>query len=980
MSEVAHWADVLRLRPEVLARRGHAEGLQMSLYDAVYQTTDVPYRDATYWCDITEPTTKLVEFMAEIARQLAGSGIVGELFGGDSLFHLDQGMGGGKSHALTGLWHLAHNPTEFFASDIGKSVTDVARKRAGADITFSEVRTIVLCADHFTPGAARPEFGPAVNLHQRFLWALFAGDRALYDHHVATGTDKAAIKDAIAAAGVPVLILLDEIMDYAMALAGAAHRDTITDEQAFLNALTGTVNEAPRTVMVTVMIRSDLDEQGYEGPAADFRSYLAKRLERNGTTVSVNEPQDFGKIIRRRIFARYDAALPVAALTDAWTAGGGTAWREHVFDRLPGARQLGGFASRLDRSYPFHPDVLDLIEHDWTQHAGFQRVRSTVEVFAATAYWWSTEHSAGRWAPELMGVGDIPLHVATDEVLSSGLLHGNERQVVGMRQVAEKDITSTDQGDGQAVLVDQRITDSRPWAAIQPQPAVRLATALWMYSVAVRAQGKRGATKAELLAALYVPDSLFTFADAEEVFNALTDDEDERGLGALDVIPGGGGTSPNRYLLVTQLNKRMFQRNALNRTTPELSYDLVWERVVKTLATKGSGFDSLLFIERPGEKTASKPLKDIFSDVDQRRSNRLVILDPRRWTLLNGRDGATRDDIEAGLGLGPNQLNVDFGASCVIACVNTQRRDAMVKRARSAYAWRLATAEVDRDLEMHAEMVEETSRSLIQLDGEIRRAFQHYAYLVRDNKGLRAEFVKFEDDARSALAGNDVWEDLAKRGDAVRAADGLAGSYLHQLLDLSDRNYTLSEVVEKFWRDPVFPIIPSEGVARRAVFDALRADQDGVAWELVTSAGAPLHVASPEQLLINSTDQYLRLAQPADTEPEGADRPGGGPAGSGHDVVTLPRGAGGKKGGTKPVVYQVHEITIANRSVTDPASREKLFQLLSSLADVLDPTSGADVQVATIKVELNAAAGDLDQLASKAKEAGAAWGERSEDF
>ena len=796
---------------------------------------------------------------------------------------------------------------------------------------------------------------------------------------MAAGTDKAAIRDAIAAVGGPVLILLDEIMDYAMTLAGPAHRDTIPDEQAFLNALTGAVNEIPQTVMVTVMISSDLDEPGYEGPAADFRSYIAKRLERNGTTVSVNEPQDFGAIIRRRIFAHPDGGLPISALAEAWAAGVGTAWREHVFDRLPGARQLDGFQGRLERSYPFHPDLLDLVEHDWTQYNAFQRVRSTVEVFAATAYWWSAEHSENRWAPELIGVGDIPLHTAADEVLSSGLLHNNERQIVGMRQVAEKDISSTDRRDGQAVLVDQRITNGRPWADVQPQPAVRLATALWMYSVAVRAQGKRGATKAELLAALYVPDDVFSFADAEEGFNALADDEDERGLGALDIIPGGGGSSPSRYLLVTQLNKRMFQRNALNRTAPELSYGLVWERV-KTLASKGSCFDTLLFVERSDEG-AARPLKDIFSEVDQRRSNRLVVLDPRRWTLLNGRDNATREDIEAVLGLGPNQLNVDFAATCVIACVNTQRRDTMVKRARSAYAWRLATVDVDKNLDLYGEMVEEGNRALSQLDAEIRRSFQHFAYLMRDDKGLRVEFVKFEDDARTALAGNDVWEDLAKRGDAVRSAEGLAGSYLHRLLDLSDRNYTLSEVVEKFWRDPVFPMIPSEAVARRAIFDALRIDQDGIAWELVTSTGAPLHVATPEQLLINSSDQYLRLAQPtqeADTDTDGdPDRPGGTGGGDAIGGSTV-RYEGTGDGAA--VEYQIHELTIANRSLTDRATREKLFQLLSTLADVIDPTSGADVQVATIKIEINAAAGDLDQLGSKAQEAGAAWDAHSEDF
>ena len=227
MTAVAHWADALQLRPEVLARHGHAEGLQMSLYDAVYQTTDVPYRDATYWCDITEPTTKLVEFMAEIACQLADSGLDGELFGGDSLFHLDQGMGGGKSHALTGLWHLAVHPDEFFVSDIGRAVQAVADRRSNSPVTLAGIRAVILCADHFSPGVARPEFGPAINLHQRFLWSLFDGDRSLYDAHVAMGTDKAALKDALAAADRPVLILLDEVMDYAMALAGPDNAGTL---------------------------------------------------------------------------------------------------------------------------------------------------------------------------------------------------------------------------------------------------------------------------------------------------------------------------------------------------------------------------------------------------------------------------------------------------------------------------------------------------------------------------------------------------------------------------------------------------------------------------------------------------------------------------------------------------------------------------------------------------------------------------------
>lgn len=193
--------------------------------------------------------------------------------------------------------------------------------------------------------------------------------------------------------------------------------------------------------------------------------------------------------------------------------------------------------------------------------------------------------------------------------------------------------------------------------------------------------------------------------------------------------------------------------------------------------------------------------------------------------------------------------------------LGTQRRDAMSKRVK-ALAWQLALGDVDPDSEMHSEMTAEARRALVQLDEEIRRAFQHFAYLVREGGERRVEFGKLESDARTALSGSDVWEALVARHEAVPSAGSLAGGYLHRLLDLSVRPYTLAEVVESFWRDPVFPLVPNDTVIKRAVFDALRVDDDGVAWELVTSAGERLAITSPEQLAILSRDQLLRLAEP----------------------------------------------------------------------------------------------------------------------
>src|SRR5690606_30985062 len=105
-------------------------------------------------------------------------------------------------------------------------------------------------------------------------------------------------------------------------------------------------------------------------------------------------------------------------------------------------------------------------------------------------------------------------------------------------------------------------------------------------------------------------------------------------------------------------------------------------------------------------------------------------------------------------------------------CVNTQRRDSMVKRARTAYAWTLALQELDPTFELAAEMQADARQARDQLDNEIRRSFQHYAFLVRDDQGLRVEIVKFEDDRHSALSGNHVWADLVQRGDAADSSYG----------------------------------------------------------------------------------------------------------------------------------------------------------------------------------------------------------------
>jgi hypothetical protein len=990
MVDTPNWTKVLTLRPEVVASDGGVGELQMSLHKAVYQTIDVPYRDVEYYADITEPTPNLVGFLARAARRLGGGG---ELI---ALFHLDQGMGGGKSHALVGLYHMANSPTRFFSTDLGKAV--LAEGQAdGRTVDLSGTRVVTLTADHFSPGKPTEVFGPARTLFERFLWAVVGGDRTRWDALVAQGPNKATLQEALASAGGPVLVLLDELMDYVLQLSDESALASMPSEQAFLNALMDACDDVPRVAFVVVMIRSELDPEGYTPAADDFREYVARRLNRNGTTIAVTETADFAAIIRRRIFERTQTKPPARELADGYqvTLRSDTAWRDQVLDRLGAGRGAAHLAERIGASYPFHPDLMDLVQNEWGKTQGFQRVRSTVAIFALAALHWARVAEGGEWVPPLIGVGDLPLAGVKgagkvpqarclDALLNSGLLLGNERAIQGYRAVATTDVSSADATSGRAVEIDRRLADSK-LAVGQPHPAVRMATALFNFSLVGRMQGRRGATKAELMAALLLPvnGEASVFSAVEEVFLALTGEE---GLGALEVTRPAN--APERFWLTIKQTIRMFFNSARMQVSGEAKDALVWE-TAKRLAAKGQ-FEELKFVEAP--RTRSDSLAEVAGDIDG-QSNRLVVLDPREWTLLNGDDSRSRSDIGRMFGLGERGLPVDNAASLVVVAVNTYQRRYAVQAAEDVLTWTLVLSRVE-DEDERADVSRKLLDAEAKLKDKVRIAYRHFSYLIRRGEDLEVVFGRFDDDKQTSLAGNDVWGALVVASRAVgdyydpaekrRKRTSLGEVYLAALLDGFDRHLTLKDVVSSFYNNPQFPLVPSLDEIRRAIFALLQpVGHDGPStggWELVDGKDARFSPDSPGQLAISSVQQQLRRSVPESqpTSETGAVDAGPGPA---APTTASPETAseGQREAGTPrstSVAYAWYRLHIVNRSITDDAKRDEIRRLLLWLASRLDDDS-LDHQLLTLRYELNAAFSDdfAESLLERAKSLDAAKSE-----
>jgi hypothetical protein len=877
-SSVTPWWEALKLRPEIINASGQIDDVQMSLFQAVYGTGTLrpPYADAGYYGDITYPTERLVDLLAEVAIRLGGGG---DHVKARALTRLDQGMGGGKSHACIGAVHLAQNPSGLAATDLGKAVFAKAKTVLGRDLPtdLGTPQVVVLPCDNMTPGAPVQEHdGPAVSLYERFLWRLFAKDYSLFERYQPFFSDKSKIVEALRAVHRPVLIVVDEIMDYVgNGLDGTRNTQLVAQDMAFLRALFDAANDVPNVAMIVVMIGSDTVALGTE-QARERRADLHSLLERNGIPATVTANADFAEILRRRLFDHAPAAEVVRATVGAFTPVlNEKAWRKRVWDTL-GAPWVPAFATEVPRTYPFHPMLISLAEQEWAQVAGFQKVRSTIRIFAATVFALQKRARNGAWAPMLIGPGDLPLsdNNVREAILGSGLV-GDDRTIANFRALAENEIVNQDESGGAARRLDLG-RDRTMWAEYNPRAAERGATHIFLTSiVGSRPGGRRGASAPEVKAATAVPDTSYVLADADGVVEELVNQD--VGMSAVEVIPGQGNNKPARYYLSTKLTYKMLVHN-LRKTITDVERDQAIAAVAERLANTGP-FKRRIFVRADLSRSPSDLLAT--SGIDDARTTRLVILDPAQFSLRNGME---RDTVEAltnavGLGTGSDRAPVEWASSAIFSVVNTQRRTQARALAVEYLARQraLATPAVESDKDLTATGTEELTEAKDKFEKSVKRAFQHVAFLAQPNSERTLEQVTFEDDNQTALDGTQVWKALVDKEKAFDTGQFSAKALVHNLRE-SDNLKPLSEIRDAFWSAPRLPLLfAGERDLQSAMFQAVRSGD----LVIVDATGAEVAVTDPSQVNLGSTTLRISIGILS------------APVGSGSGTSTTPVANGG---------------------------------------------------------------------------------------
>lgn len=959
---VTPWWEAMRLRREITAASGSINDVQMCLFRAVYGAAgEKPaYSKARYYGEITHPTPHLSELMAKVLVRLTGGERQTAV---PALWRLDQAMGGGKSHGLIGLWHMAAHTKEMQTTDIGRDVFTTARRIAGKPLAEDvDAHVVVLACDHMTPGKGDSTFdGHAQTLHERFLWRLFSEDKALYRRYQPFYSDKNKLADALTAVDRPVLILIDEILDYVRGLSLSENADLAIKDMAFLRALLDIVNDVPNVAMVLVMIATEHDTIDLDRTGQQRRDEIDALLVRNGKTATVTSNNDFAAILRRRLFDGTPPNEVLDATAKLFVKAMKEGWGAKVFSSLPKATP-GDFCQEVQRCYPFHPALIALAEQEWAPIAGFQKVRSTILIFAATAFALAARAKGGKWAPLLIGPGDLPLSVAEvrEALINSGLI-SDPRTQANYRQLASTDVISDDEQNGTARLLDLKRKDS-PFEQVNPRAAERAATALFVYSLmGPRGQGRTGAIENELKAASFVPHELYTVSDAETVLAELQDPS--TGLAALERIEGRGG-QPARLLLSTRQTLNMLFR-AARSVVSDADRDLELAAAAGRSATLGR-FKQVKFVEAQPEEEDRRTVREIFeqASLDDSRTTRLVVLDPRRFSFANGADADTRDAVRAAMGIGDQKLPVQWASSAVFAVINTQRRKNARGAVASYLAWKrvseLDSVKADQDLKEKAGQERAAAKRL--MEDAIRLAYQYIVYLGQgeSGEGRTEKEIRLDHENEASLDGGIVWAKLVDAGKAFGLGEFDAKALIHNLTD-KDYGRPLDEIRDLFWSAPRMPLLPDgELDLQRAIYEAVSENQ----LRLVGGDGKERMVQKPSDIPVGS--QALRLAKcVAARAPEtrGGDRLPFPPQ---EPKRPTKEGEQEETRAGKPEVQLSLTLTAG---LSDNDRRDAVWRVLNSLAGLIDDKHVSHIQL-VVKAVMDET--DAEELSKKAKDAGGA--------
>jgi hypothetical protein len=361
------WYKVATPRKEVREGRSfNPDEFAIALEQVVAGTAPEDYRKPDQFFARTCFTRALREHAGMVLRRLSG-----RTENTAPVLTLITQFGGGKTHTLATLYHLASNG-EAAASYAG--VADLVRE---ADIpSVPKARVAVFVGNAWDPRDGRET--PWIDIARQL-----AGDKGVAALGPAAkttppGTD--SIARVFQAAEAPVLLLFDEVLNFLN-----RHRGSADSFHAFIQNLTVATTGTTHGACVISLPRSQVELTDWDEA---WQDKIAKVVRRVAKDLIANDEAEISEVVRRRLFQdlgsekiRKNVAKVFgdwcferrAQLPPEWTA---------VDSAATEAKAREFLQRRFEACYPFHPATLSVFQRKWQSLPQYQQTRGTLAMLA----------------------------------------------------------------------------------------------------------------------------------------------------------------------------------------------------------------------------------------------------------------------------------------------------------------------------------------------------------------------------------------------------------------------------------------------------------------------------------------------------------------------------------------------------------------------------------------------------------------------
>jgi hypothetical protein len=638
------------------------------------------YQDAAAFFQRTFITEGMRLLLIQVAQRLNGNG-------GEPVIQLQTAFGGGKTHTLLAVYHLAMRQCP-----LGDLAGIPALIDQAGLMDVPQARLAVLDGNAHAPGQPWKHGKQTVRtLWGELAWQLGGEEAfALVKEADTTGTSpgKAVLKTLLETYA-PCVMLIDELVAYIRQFQEGQHLSggSFDSNLSFIQSLTEATKLVPNAVVLASLPESHSQAGGPQGVAALLAlEGVFARVQALWKPVATEEAFE---IVRRRLFEPVsdEKAREVVcrAFADAYVSEGA---------KLPSETHEARYFDRLMQAYPIHPEVFDRLYEDWTTIDGFQRTRGVLKLMAKVIYrLWKDDNKDLMILP-----GSLPLYDGSSRNELTYYLPA------GWDAVLEKDI------DGDRAETTELENREPRFGAVNA--ARRVARAIFLgsapASVATK-PGIRGLDRARVLLGCLQPgQTSSTYSDA---LNRLAD--------RLHYLNSSGDKAQDatRFWFDTRANLRREMEDRKNRFDDRNEVRGKLAEVLKKLAGGAAFFDGRHIFTPHGDVPDDSALRIVFLTPDQfysreetrlafdavldyvrnngtkprYRGNRLVFISPDHGSLSRLKDcvrvalawGSIVEDVKDG------RLNIDQLQKKQAEKELQTAEEVLPRAARDCYKWLL---------------------------------------------------------------------------------------------------------------------------------------------------------------------------------------------------------------------------------------------------------------------------------------------------